>query len=226
MINITIDGKKYTGEKGETILEVARRNGIYIPTLCHDERLKPFTSCFVCVVQIEGMAGFKTSCSTEIAEGMNIITDSKEIEDARRWAINLILSNHYGDCIAPCQMTCPAHVDIQGYIAHVANEEYDEAVSLIRKTNPFPLSTGKICTHPCELECRRNNLEGPVAIKNIKRHAVDKVMLNGKRYIKPEVEDETEMLSELLHQNESKQAELQELKEERLNTLIHSIIGK
>jgi len=79
IINIKLNGNVVSGTKGEYILEVARRNNIKIPTLCHDPRLDPFSSCFVCVVEIEGLRGLHPSCSTRIQPGMNIITDSEKV---------------------------------------------------------------------------------------------------------------------------------------------------
>lgn len=187
MIMLTINGTPCQAEAGDTILQAAVRHGIYIPTLCADERLKHFTSCFVCVVEVEGAPGFRTACSTEATDGMVVRTDSEAVRTARQWSLNLLLSNHYGDCVAPCQLECPAHVDIQGYIAEIANGQYDEAVAVVRETNPFPLATGKICTHPCETRCRRNLVEQPVAIKNLKRFAVDQVLDAGGEYLVPEI---------------------------------------
>ena len=68
-LNIILNGKNIKGNPGETILQLAKRNGIEIPTLCNDPRLKPFSSCFVCVVEVDGMKGMQPSCSTKIQEG-------------------------------------------------------------------------------------------------------------------------------------------------------------
>ncbi|HPI87036.1 MAG TPA: 2Fe-2S iron-sulfur cluster-binding protein, partial [Bacteroidales bacterium] len=78
-VNIILNGNIVEGSRGETILELAKRNGIEIPTLCNDPRLEPFTSCFVCVVEIEGMKGLQPSCSTRLYEGMKITTDNEKI---------------------------------------------------------------------------------------------------------------------------------------------------
>ena len=71
-ISVTINGKITQAYSGETILNLARRINIEIPTLCNDPRLKPYTSCYVCVVEVEGMRGLQPSCSTKVAEGMKI----------------------------------------------------------------------------------------------------------------------------------------------------------
>jgi len=73
----------------------------------------------------------------------------------------------------PCQTACPAHVDIPGYIALVKAGKNEEAVSLIRKDNPFPSVCGYVCEHPCEARCRRHMVDDAVNICGIKRYAVD-----------------------------------------------------
>ncbi|OQY39018.1 MAG: hypothetical protein B6226_02675, partial [Candidatus Cloacimonetes bacterium 4572_65] len=71
-MKIILNGKELIAKEGSTILEVAQENGYKIPTLCHDEELKPFGSCWVCAVKVEGRRGFVTSCGTTISEGMKI----------------------------------------------------------------------------------------------------------------------------------------------------------
>lgn len=73
----------------------------------------------------------------------------------------------------PCVALCPAGVDIPGYVALVSKGRYQDAVSLIRKDNPFPVSCAYVCEHPCEARCRRNMVDAPVNIRGLKRYAVD-----------------------------------------------------
>ena len=188
-LNIILNGKNVTGYKGETILDVARRHNVHIPTLCHDPRLKPFSSCFVCVVEVEGMNGMQPSCSTEIKEGMKIRTDNENVRTSRKTALDLLVSNHFADCVAPCEETCPAGVDVQGYISLIEKGLYRDAVGLIKQTNPFPAICGRVCVRPCELACRRNFLdEGTgVGIDYLKRFAADRDLLNGQDHYRPEV---------------------------------------
>ena len=85
----------------------------------------------------------------------------------------------HGRCICglshpvPCVSTCPAHVDIPGYIALIREGKYDEAVRLIRKDNPFPAACAYVCEHPCENQCRRRMVDDAVNICGLKRYAVD-----------------------------------------------------
>ncbi len=174
-VNIIVNDKIISGNKGETVLELAHRHGIEIPTLCHDPRLAPYTSCYVCVVEIDGMRGLQPSCSTKIHEGMRIVTDNEKIRDARRMSLELMLSNHYADCVGPCKEACPAGVDVQGYISLIEKGQYHEAVALIKETNPLPAICGRVCVRPCELACRRNMLDegAAVGIDYLKRFASD-----------------------------------------------------
>lgn len=174
-VNIILNGNIVEGFRGETILELAKRHGIEIPTLCNDPRLEPFTSCFVCVVEVEGLRGLQPSCSTRINEGMRIETDNEKIHKARKTALDLLVSNHYADCIGPCKQTCPAGVDVQGYISLIEKGKYHDAVALIKETNPLPAICGRVCVRPCEVACRRNLLDegAAVGIDYLKRFASD-----------------------------------------------------
>ncbi len=191
-INVILNGKIVKGNKGETILSLAKRNGCDIPTLCNDDRLEPYSSCYVCVVEIEGMRALQPSCSTKIAEGMKIETNNGKVFRARKTALDLLLSNHYADCIGPCKQTCPAGVDVQGYISYIEKGMYSEAVALIKETNPLPAICGRVCVRPCEAACRRNLLdEGTgVGIDYLKRFASD-IDLESPNKFKPVIKPST-----------------------------------
>ena len=159
--------------KGTTVL-VAAKKWIEIPNLCHDPRVKPFGACRLCFVEIEGMPKPVTACTTQATDGMVVKTDSQTITRLRRIALELLLAYHYGDCIAPCQLACPAGIDIQGFIAHLANGNPGEAARLIREKLPFPSSVGRVCPRFCEEKCRRNLVDKPVAICTLKQYAGDR----------------------------------------------------
>lgn len=184
-INISLNGKVVSGTQGEYILEVARRNNIEIPTLCNDPRLDPYSSCFVCVVEVEGMRGLQPSCSTRIMPGMKVITDNEKVHKSRKSALDLIMSNHYADCQAPCIQTCPANVDVQGYISLIEKGMYHEAVALIKEVNPLPAICGRVCVRPCEAACRRNLMDegAPVGIDYMKRFVSDWDLESGNHFV-------------------------------------------
>ncbi len=184
-INITIDGQEISARKGLTILEIATRNGIDIPTLCNDERVKPFGACGLCVVEAEGMPKLMRACATTASDGMRIHTNSERIAKARKIAMELIMSDHSGDCRGPCTLNCPAGTDCQSYLKEVANGNYVEAVKIIRDKIPLPSCVGRICPHPCEDACRRNLVDKPVSICFLKQFAGDQVIKSGHPYIPP-----------------------------------------
>lgn len=173
MIKINIDGKEIKAYKGQTILEVARQNGIHIPTLCYDERVKPYGGCGLCVVEAQSSPKLLRACATEITPGMIIETDSARIRESRKMTLELLLSDHIGDCRGPCSIACPAHTDIQGYVGLIANRQFREAVKLIKEKVPLPASIGRICPHPCETACRRQLVEDPLSIAFLKSYAAD-----------------------------------------------------
>jgi len=191
-LNIILNGKKYNAHNGETILSCAKRNGIEIPTLCNDPRLDPYSSCFVCVVEIEGMKGLQPSCSTLVREGMTIETENKKVRTARKSALDLIVSNHYADCVAPCKTACPAGVDVQGYISLIEKGLHNEAIGLIKEVNPLPAICGRVCVRPCEVACRRNLMDegAGVGIDYLKRFAADTDLASPTKYV-PEVAPST-----------------------------------
>jgi len=97
-ITITIDGSEITGHDGTTILELARENGIDIPTLCHRPELTPVGACRLCVVEVEGSRTLVGACHTPIAEGMVIHTHSPKVLETRKVIIELLLASHCGSC--------------------------------------------------------------------------------------------------------------------------------
>ncbi len=97
-VHITINGKEIETEKGKTILEVARENGIYIPTLCYHSHLHPIGSCRLCVVDIEGYPMPMAACTTPVMDGIKVHTNTGRVLKMRRQAMELILVNHPLDC--------------------------------------------------------------------------------------------------------------------------------
>ena len=111
-MNASINGRDYTFEPGETILQVARRNGIFIPTLCHYQPLdhKPGT-CRVCLAEVTdryGRTDVVTTCNTPMEEGMRVNTRSARVRDMQRLQVELIFADHDQDCAA-----CARHGDCE-----------------------------------------------------------------------------------------------------------------
>ncbi|MDW7992106.1 MAG: 2Fe-2S iron-sulfur cluster-binding protein [Anaerolineae bacterium] len=146
-VRMVVDGQEILARAGQTILQACREHGIPIPTLCYDEHLQPLTACRMCVVEVEEH-GLVLSCDTRVADGLVIWTQSPRVIAARRQYLETILSEHYGDCVSPCRMACPAGLDIQGYISLIKRGAYREAVELIKETLPLPAVIGRICPTP------------------------------------------------------------------------------
>ncbi|MBZ5582988.1 MAG: FAD-dependent oxidoreductase [Acidobacteriia bacterium] len=173
MITLTIDGRPVTVEEGTTLLAAAQRLGIRIPTLCHVPGIEPASSCFVCAVQIDGRRNLSPACSMPAAEGMVVATDSPSVRAARRIALELLLSDHAGECVAPCAVRCPAGLDIPGFVYGIATGDNGRAMEVIRERLALPGSLGRICPRLCEQECRRCDLDQGLAIDALHRYAAD-----------------------------------------------------
>lgn len=171
MINLSINNKTIQVQEGTTVLAAARDNGIEIPTLCWRKELKPSTSCMVCIVKNHTNQSFIPSCSSLAEESMKIETDSEEVLALQKRALELLLSEHMGDCDAPCQRSCPAKLDIPEMNRLISEEKFAEAVNTIRETIPLPAILGVICPAPCEKACRRKDIDAPVSICLVKRFA-------------------------------------------------------
>ncbi len=173
-VTIEINGQEISAPAGKTILQAVQEHKLAdIPTLCHSPELKPYGSCFLCVVEVAGRPNLVPACATRIAQGMKIETHNERVKTSRKTALELLLSNHYADCLSPCKLGCPAGVDAQGYIALAAMGLYREAADLVRETNPLPAICGRVCVRKCEVVCQRVEVDEPVGINNIKRYVTD-----------------------------------------------------
>ena len=189
-IRLTINGIEIEAQAGQTIVTAAQSVGIEIPTLCHDQRVKAYGACGVCCVEAEGVPKLLRACSTVVSEGMKIQTDSARAVKSRKAALELLLSDHDGDCRPPCALECPGHTDCQGYVALIANGQPEEAAKLIKEKLPLPASIGRVCPHPCETACRRKLVEDPISIAFLKSYAADLDLNSGKPYM-PEIAPNT-----------------------------------
>ncbi len=177
-MKITIDGKEIITNEEATILEVAKQSDIDIPTLCYIKDKTSDFKCGLCLVEVEGHDNPILSCETQIHENMNITTKSDSLIKIRQEKLTTLAETHFGDCKAPCNLTCPGQINVQGYIAHIAKGQYEEALRLVMERNPFPFSVGRVCPRFCETRCRRLMVDGPVSINHLKRFVADWCMAN------------------------------------------------
>jgi formate dehydrogenase major subunit len=177
-VTLTIDGRSVTVDVGATVLEAARSVGIEIPTLCHVQGVEPAAACFLCCVQVKGMPRLSPSCALPAADGMVVTTDSDDIRASRKMALELLLSDHAGDCIAPCSASCPAGLDVSGFVYEIASGHIDRAMDVIFDTLSLPGTLGRVCPRLCEESCRRCDYDHQgLAIAALHRYATDR---NGK----------------------------------------------
>lgn len=296
MINLTIDNKKITAKKNQTILEVALENDIYIPNLCYHPDLKKETSCRLCIVEIEGRQGVSTACNTVILDGMKVKTKTEKLQNHRKnliWltlselpkdippssqlkkvvdyiGVKKILSNYApqeknlpvldneplivrdmnkcilcGRCVnicqevretgvigfanrgidsviataedkplaesgckfclacvevcpsgaltdvlsrqfdedneverektlVPCKGSCPAGTNAAYYVRLIAEGKYQDAYEVNKEISPLVEVLGRVCFHPCETECKRNDVTDPISIRALKRFVAEK----------------------------------------------------
>ncbi|NOS68556.1 MAG: FAD-dependent oxidoreductase [Verrucomicrobia bacterium] len=168
---ITIDGRPVEVRHGESVLAAARNLSIDIPTLCFLEKCGPLNSCQVCLVKLNGK--LVPSCGTKVAQGMVIESETEEVHEARRTALELLFSDHVGDCLSPCHRLCPLMLNIPSMLRHIHEERLDEAITTVRQTLPLAGVLGRLCHHPCEQGCRRGNWDSPAAIRDMERFVTD-----------------------------------------------------
>ena len=131
-IEFFLDGKAVTAEAGQTVMDVAKANGINIPGLCGEKRISKTTSCFVCVVKDKKTGKFLPSCSAMPSAGQEIEVTTPEVLEMRKTALNLLLSEHNGDCEAPCTLACPAHAAVEEYVRAAGNGDFEGALKIIK----------------------------------------------------------------------------------------------
>ena len=100
-VTFTIDNKEILAKRGETILQAARREGIYIPILCDHPALTPEGACRICLVEVEGQRVLHPACTFPVSEGLNVHTNTDRVRAARKFNLELLISDHPLDC-----MTC------------------------------------------------------------------------------------------------------------------------
>ena len=156
MPKLKIDHREVEVPPGATVLDAARALGIDIPTLCFRDGCEAATSCLVCLVKIAEHRRLVPACATAAAEGMEVESETAEVRQFRRSALELLLSDHLGDCLAPCWFTCPAHMDIPQMLRQVAAGQLHEAIATVKRDIALPAVLGRICPAPCEKSCRRS----------------------------------------------------------------------
>ncbi len=184
MIKLTIDGRPIEVPEGSSVLDAARALGTNIPTLCHLPGVKENRpSCLACVVRIGKDPKVVPSCSTKAVEGMVVSSEADDVKAMRRAALELLFSDHLGDCVSICQRVCPARLQIPAMIRLVAAGEMKNAIALAKETTVFPGVLGRICKAPCEKGCRRGKFDGAVEIKMLEREVANQDLASAERFV-------------------------------------------
>jgi len=190
MINLTINNQQLSVRDGSTILEAAKKCGINIPTLCHFNGYKPNTSCMICVVHELKTDSLIPACSMPVKEGMHIDTSNERVREARKDTLDLLLSEHVGDCEAPCQRVCPANMNIPLMIRQIKENNIEDAIITVKRDIAIPAVLGRICSAPCEKGCNRKYFDNPVSICYLKRLVADTDLAQESPY-RPEIKPDS-----------------------------------
>lgn len=183
-VNIVIDGRAAVAPAGGTVLDAARGLGLRIPTLCFLAGVKEnHPSCMCCVVRIGTDSRLVPSCSTRVSEGMVVSSEAPDVLAARKAALELLFSDHLGDCISVCQRVCPARLQIPEVIRLVAAGQMGEAIARVKENVVLPGVMGRICRAPCEMGCRRRQYDGAVAIQSIEREVAEQDRKAERRHV-------------------------------------------
>ena len=120
MPTIRIDGRAVEVSDGAMVLAAARQIGIHIPTTCFGGNGRTTSaSCLVCAVKLSRTGQMIPSCAVQVADGMEVESQTAEVEEVRRAAVELLLSDHVGDCVSLCSQSCPVHADIAAMLRQV-----------------------------------------------------------------------------------------------------------
>lgn len=167
---VNLNGKELEANAGETILQLAKRNNIHIPTLCHHADLCLSGVCRVCVVETEGQRLLQTACNTPVANKMVIHTNSQKVRKARKMIIELLLAEHVGDCQAcrrnlNCELQTLASEygveEVRFGKSHEKRVEIENNTPIVRDNDKCVLC--RRCVNVCD------EIQGVEAIKPVNR---------------------------------------------------------
>ncbi len=181
MINIKIDGKEIQAQEGMTILESAKTVGINIPNLCNQKGIGHKAGCMVCAVFDLKTKTFVPSCVVKVSEGQEFEFESERVFNFRCECLKLILQEHRGDCVAPCQKACPYGFNIPLFLEYVSADNL-EAIEKMMENSP----NCEDCKHLCMKVCRRNLVDKAVEIVSLiaryKKGVSNAIKVKDKRY--------------------------------------------
>ncbi len=185
MVRVIIDRQEIDMPDGATILDAACKLGISIPTMCFLEGRKPQTSCMVCLVKTRNPDRLVPACGTPVHDGLEVESETEEVHQARKAALELLLSEHVGECLAPCHTICPAGMNVPRMIRQIEAGEMAQAICTVKADLALPAVLGRICEAPCENGCRRKAHDDAVSICLLERHVADWDLAQDESYLPP-----------------------------------------
>lgn len=170
---IEIDRKTVAVSKNMTVLEAAATAGIEIPALCFSRQHGgACNTCMVCAVR-DRDKGLVPACTAKVYPSMQVDSSSPEITEFRRQALEFLLTEHVGDCDAPCRLSCPVFFDVPAMLHKVAANNFPGAAELVHAEMPLPHLSCLLCKRrPCEKACRRGRHDTPIDIVKILHNAL------------------------------------------------------
>ena len=158
---------------GPRVVRVIEKSPLFVPLFCHHCEDAPCAlACPEDAITKDPETGV-VLLDTEKCTGCNAVEGKSGAEKQDT---------------SPCKVGCPARNDVQGYVGLAAKGKYQEAIQLIKNTSPFPSVCGRVCPHPCESDCNRNQIDEPVSIRSIERFLADQDLSSKNPYV-PEVKE-------------------------------------
>jgi len=182
MVKIKIDEIELVVPEGTSVMKAAESAGIEIPSMCFMEPYSNHPSCMICLVKDKKSGDLFPSCAIPAAEGMDLLSNDDDVKKARKDALELLLSDHVGDCEAPCRNGCPAFMDIPLMNRLIVSGDYDKSIQVVKEHIAIPLILGYICPAPCEKVCRRVPINEAVSICQLKKFVSDLDLQKKKPY--------------------------------------------
>jgi ferredoxin len=180
MPRVLIDNREVTVPDGATLLDAARQLGLDVPALCHRPDCTPSISCMACVMKVtngQGETRTMPSCATPAADGLRAESETEEVRQIRKAALELLLSDHAGECRAPCQYACPFDTDIPSLMRQIAADRIADAIVTLRSAMPLSAVLSRFETEFVERACRRCAVDQPAAIGLLKRYVAEHGLL-------------------------------------------------
>ncbi|MFC2085240.1 2Fe-2S iron-sulfur cluster-binding protein [Bacteroidota bacterium] len=190
MNSILINNKKVSVNGNRTILDAASELQIEIPTMCYLNGYEHNTTCMICVVHELKTDKLIPACSVYAEDGMQIETDNEKVRNARKDTLDMLLTEHVGDCEATCQRVCPSHMNIPLMIRQIQEERFDDAIVTIRKCEALPAVFGRVCSSVYENGCIHKFYDTPISICRLKRFVADRDLSKELPYL-PEVKEKS-----------------------------------